>query len=209
MNPLSQRYTSAMLKTGQIVPDRLITPMKFAENVTINGAAGFGSYVFSQNSAYDPDVSSTGGSVVGWTSLSNLYARCRVLASSIKITCQLSDAQVVAVAVAAGLNNTGTGSNAIAVSQFRFARPDAVKILPVSGYGPAVVLRDTCETSEIMGSALYDEDALFSFGNADPVQQFYWTVGANDLLGGAAFGLPLIVELEYVCEWTQPKDLPS
>lgn len=208
MGPRRGAITSCVLRAGQIVPDRLTVPMKYVQNLTFSGAAGIASYVFSQNSVYDPNVTGTGGSCTGFNTLSALYYRYRVLSSRIRVTTNSGSTVEVAVAVAPAVINFGSSVSAVLVAASRLAKPDAIKMLPVNGNGPAVVLTDSISTSEILGDQLYDEVSLYGLGNADPATQFYWTIGTNDI-NGLSYAFGGIVELEYVTEWSMPKDTPS
>jgi len=179
--------------------------MKYAQRVNLGGT-GFVQYLFSQNSAYDPNVTSTGGTVSGWATLAALYARARVTASKIKVTCQVSDPGNYTAAVAA-FNVTPTIINVESVVLSRYAKPESAKSLSPDGYGPAVILKDSINTSELVGNELYDDGDLYMIGNSDPAMQFYWGIAASDYAGGA-FGMYIFVELEYLVEWSQPQAQP-
>jgi len=198
-------YTSCVLRAGQIVPDRLEVPMKYAAIITINGSLGKGSYVFSQNSVYDPDVSSTGGTCAGFSTLSSLYGRWRVYSSRIHLTAQSDQADTMCV-VAPGITNGGTGQAATSVAAYRHCKPRSMHLLPNNGAGPAVILQDSISTSELLGDALYDEADLYGVGSADPALQFYWTIGTNAFAAGS-YSANFTVEIEYMVEWSMVKDL--
>jgi len=191
------------------VPDRLVVPMKYAESVTLSSPGGHASYVFSQNSVYDPNVTSTGGSATGFAPLSGLYARYRVLSSRIRVTAQSgSTAAPVAIAVAPSITSLSTTSYAETVAQLRNAKPDILRLMPAMGYGPSVVLVDSVKTSQLLGDNLYDEVAFYGGPSSDPPQQFYWNIGATSTLD-PTFGIVITVELEYVTEWSEPFDIPA
>jgi hypothetical protein len=183
-------------------------PMKYTQTINLGGATGVGSYVFSVNSAYDPNVTSTGGSVIGFGPLQNLYNVYRVTASRIRVQAQTTDTGVVGqLAVAATQTNTGTTSSAEYVAGLRYAKPHALRLMPVAGGGPPVVLDDQVKVSEMLGDALYDEANLYGTGGADPALQFYWTIGFSTA-SRAAGACYLNVELEYLVEWSRPQDAP-
>jgi hypothetical protein len=205
---LKPKFTICRLSAGQICPDRLIVPMKYSSIWTISGAAGVASYVFSQNSVYDPDVTSTGGSCAGFSTLMNLYTKFRVISSKIRLTIQNGANVLLAVAVAPSHVNLGTSSSALLVAGQRMARPHAMKVLSSEGQGPAVVIEDSVNTSEMLGDALYDSTQLFGSISADPALQFYWVVGSNDF-NSLPYSFQGVVEIEYLTEYSRPLDLPS
>jgi hypothetical protein len=202
--------TVCTLRAGQIVPDKLIVPMKFSDTVNVTGTSTR-SYVYSQNSAFDPNVTGTGASVVGYNSLQALYGRCRVFSSKIKVSPVSSDA-FISYAVAAGNINYGTSASAIGVASLRNARPEALKWVPYISGGGVVTADansfDEIETAKLAGSPLYNSDEYYSLGAADPATQFYWTIAASAFLGGS-FAAVFHVELEYLVEWSLPQDSPS
>jgi hypothetical protein len=202
------KFTVCRLLAGQICPDRLIVPMKYTAPFTISASGGFASYVFSQNSVYDPDVTSTGGSCPGFNTIMNLYQKFRVLGSKIRVTIQNGASLLLVAAVAPTHTNPGTSNSAFIAASQRMARPHALKIAPADGYGPPIVLEDSVNTSEMQGDALYDSIQLFGTISADPALQFYWVVGSNDL-NGLPYSFQGVVELEYLTEYSRPMDLPS
>jgi hypothetical protein len=183
-------------------------PMKYTQTVALGGPTGVGSYVFSVNSAYDPNVTSTGGSVIGFGPLQSLYNVYRVTASRIRVQAQSTDTGVVGLlAVAATQINTGTTSSAEYVAGLRNAKPHALRLMPVAGGGPAVIVEDHIKVSELLGDSLFDEANLYGTGGADPALQFYWTIGFNTASRGAG-ACYINVELEYLVEWSRPQDAP-
>jgi len=189
------------------VPDRLIVPMKYCVQLTFGGTPAF-SRVYSQNSPYDPDVTGVGGLVTGFNSLSALYQRFRVYSSRIRVNAQTTDANSIAGAISAATTNGGSGLTAPQVAAFRYAKPAALKILPVQGFGPAAVLEDSINTSALVGDALYDESSLYGYGSSDPATQFYWIVAFSSNIGTNC-AVEMTVELEYLVEWTTPQDAPT
>jgi hypothetical protein len=202
------RFTICRLPAGQICPDRLIVPMKYTGPFTVSGASGAASYTFSQNSVYDPDVTSTGGGCAGFNTLMNLYSKFRVTSSKIRVTIQNGAAVLLAVAVAPSHVVFGAATSAYVIAGQRMAKPHAIKILAEQGHGPAVVLEDSVNTSELLGNELYDSTQLYGSIAADPTLQFYWSLGSNDL-NSLPYSFQGIVEIEYLTEYSRPLDLPS
>ena len=205
--PLSG-FSVCRLRAGQICPDRLIVPMKYSSVFSISGAGGVASYCFSQNSVFDPDVTSAGGSCAGFTTLMNLYTRYRVYSSKIRVTVQNANTNLVACAVAPTLTNLGTSVSGILVAGARHAKPHALRILPSNANGPAVVLEDSITTAELVGDQLFDDKDLYGPASSDPAAQFYWMVGSQDL-NGLGYSFQGTVEIEYLTEFSEARDLPS
>lgn len=199
------RPSTVVLRDGQLVPDKMIVPMKYVQTIQLTGGTGFASYVFSQNSVYDPNVTSTGGSVVGFTPYAQLYSRYRVLSSSIRCTFQTTDEVAISVALAPAITDLGTSQTAEVVASLKHARPHILRFLPVAGGGQPTVLNDQIATARLQGESLYDEQNLFGIGSTDPVTQFYWAIGTS-CITEPAYSVNITVELEYSTEWSQARD---
>jgi len=196
------------LQLGQLVADRITVPMKYCQTVSLPNVV-IGSYVFSQNSPYDPNVTSSGGSVAGWSAYTALYNRCRVTASRIRVSAQNGDGGGTSfIALAAAQTNVGTGESAEKVAMYRYAKPKVLKVLSNNGYGPEVVLEDSIKIAELLGDELYDEVSLYCLGNTDPTQQFYWVIGGSDP-DTASLNVFCGVEIEYMVEWSRPVTSPA
>jgi hypothetical protein len=202
------RLTRCVLRSGQIVPDILIVPMKFATVISFNVAGGVGSYVFSQNSAFDPNVTGTGATVAGFTSLLALYERSRVLSSKFKC-CPISTDALLAVAIAPSNVNYGTSASAFGVASLRYAKPDIMRFLPAASSGSLPVLRDEVDTTELAGTPLFNAPEYYMLGAADPATQFYWTIAASTIPAGGTATVGIAVEIEYLVEWSHCQDLPA
>jgi len=204
-SPFGGSLTTCVLRAGQIVPDRLTVPMKYATTFNINLVATIPiSHVFSQNSVFDPDVTGGGGLAQGFTSLSRLYQDFRVLSSSVRILALVFNQSPVVMALAPSTTNVGISAVTTEVASYRFAKPDAMKWSQFAC--PPVVLSDRVDTSSMAGTELYDSPAYFGQGSADPPSQFFWVFSATAPLGGAV--LEYSIEIEYMTEWTSPLSLP-
>jgi len=205
MSAESRRFTTVRLSLGQVIPDVMIVPMKYADIRTLNNGLNSASQVYSVNSAYDPDVTGVGSSVTGFATLITLYRRYRVLNSRIKAIFGNNTGASV-FAVAPSQVNPGSGAGADVISRYRFAKPHA-QGMSTGTQVPPIVITDMINVSEMAGTALYAETDYYGLGSADPVAQFYWVVAATTVAGIAA-NAPLTVEIEYLVEWSQPVDAP-
>jgi hypothetical protein len=201
----SHKLTSTSLDRGTLTPDRTIVPMKFVEYRSLTPTVAQ-SYVYSQNSVFDPNVTGVGSSVTGFTTMSALYARYRVLSSKIRLCARNLDNQILGVAISASLDNPGAGIGAAQLSAYRYAKPDIIKL--ISPGAPTAELRDAINTSEIAGTALYAADSFYGIGAADPAAQFYWVLAVDVLSTGGAVGIYYTVEIEYLTEWSEPRSAP-
>ncbi len=204
--PTARKFTVCRLLSGQIVPDKMIVPLKFCESRTLT-SSGNGAYTYSQNSAYDPNVTGTGQQPMGFNSLMALYWRYRVIASKIKFTAAaLGAVDGIMLCVAPTSVDPGTGAQAVDVARFKFAKPHCLKMLPSSG-GPPLILEDAINTSDIAGTPLYDDTEFFGDVGADPVNQYYWVLAYNQSNPSGQF--TWTVEIEYLTEFTEARDNPS
>jgi len=163
------------------------------------------SWVYSVNSVYDPDVTGSGGSAVGFTSLSRLYQSYRVLSSTFKVKALVFNQSPVVMAVAPTTTNVGSSAPTTEVAGYRFAKPDALKWAQFAC--PPISLMDAVDVSAMAGTELYDSPAYFGVGAADPTAQFFWVFSATAPLANAH--IDYSVEIEYLTEWTEPLSLPA
>jgi len=204
--PRDQQLTTLRLRYGQLVPDKLIVPMKYVQSVILSSASGAQSYTFSMNSVYDPNVTSTGGSVVGFTPLAGLYQRYRVTSSAIRVNFTTTDDAAIAVSLAPSSINVGSTTSAEVIAGLKHAKPRILRVLPAAGYGPSVVLEDSSSIAAIRGERLYDEQDLFGSESTDPALQFYWMIGTS-CINNPAYTCNITVEVEYLTEWSLANDL--
>lgn len=203
--PTEQRYTVCRLTRGQIMPSKLIAPLKYAETRSQN-VAGAGVYFYSQNSVYDPNVTGTGSSCNGFNTLMSLYWRYRVIATKFRFSVQTDLTTPPVTATAAFLTSNSGISQPLEITKARWAKPrNALRYLSANGAGPSVVLEDEINTSDIAGVALYDDEEMFGDAGSDPVNQFYIGFGwdATTPSGSVLWTF----EVEYLTEFTEVRDI--
>lgn len=137
-------------------------------------------YVYSGNSAWDPDVTSTGLTAAGFNAHMARYQRCLVMASKIvtRTTCTATLTPFGRVVVLPCLDATDPGYNTTSweATNQKYAR---TRWLSGVSNGPSYsVIRHYMTTKKIFGTtATYDQG--YSHGvssNPDSTKRWYWTL---------------------------------
>jgi len=82
----NQRMTTSIINMPYILPDRVMVHLPYRQSITMTNVSGTGTYVFSLNSIYDPDVTGGGHQVLGYEQWATLYQQYEVISSSIHVT---------------------------------------------------------------------------------------------------------------------------
>lgn len=166
---------------GAVCPDHYFVKLKYSATITVSAAATYFNYVFSGNSAYDPDVTSTGSQPTGFDQLCPaLYRRFRVRASKIKVTYMntgSTSGSYTKVALFPSTNSTAISDIQLAASQ------PYSKDSFVSGNGGNDVKTLSCymTTKKIFGNRLINDIDYSGTNSADPAQEWYWQLVCNSV----------------------------
>jgi hypothetical protein len=83
--PLQRRnFNQSIIRMPVILPDRIQVTMRYRESLTMSSTAGLGTYRFSMNSIFDPNVTGGGHQPLGYDQWAAFYQQYEVKASHIK-----------------------------------------------------------------------------------------------------------------------------
>jgi len=165
-------------RVGLILPDRYRTKLRFWKSVQTSLAASVTSAVrFQPSAAYDIDPVLASTTMAGFNELAGLYARYRVLASTIKVECaNVSNLNPLMLVVApTNLDPGATPSSAyiLALKEQPYAKAISV---PLVG-GPLGVIESRMTTEKIFGSKMVLFDDAFQAGIATvPTNNWFWVI---------------------------------
>lgn len=195
------------LPTGSLVAERTFTKLRYTQRIDLTpAAAATESYVFSGNSAFDPDVTGAGAQPLGFDQYATLYNKYRVRGSKMKVTAAVTSGSHFPCKITIypqDDNASATGVDNAA------ARPNS-KTRVTAGYGsPNVTLSKYMSSKKQLGVKSINEETSFAaLVNANPSIRWYWcvSVGTIDATTNIA-GLYAEVEITYYVEFYDVVDL--
>jgi hypothetical protein len=159
------------------MPSRYRTSLRFGLNLAAAASTSSTNVVIAGNNLFDPGLSSSTAKCVGWTQLSALYNRYRVIGSKIVVKTQMSASATAGVtqisgAVAVAPSNTGLGRTlfADAIAQYKAKWVDINSAAPRN---MAMVMK----TSELLGQRnLEGSDRTQGLISGAPGEEWYWII---------------------------------
>lgn len=192
------------------LPNRFKTTLRYVEtgvvlDPTLGGLAD--SYIFSCNGLFDPNISGTGHQCVGFDQLMSMYNHYTVIASKIRVEFINSDStynQTVGLFVSAG--TTEQADIRVMIEN------GGCKYRTLGKAGGASSDRATL-TSQVaplkwLGKKGITDDQVRGSASANPVEQCYWHIFANDFFqSNNSAPVAIQVQIDYVVVFTEPKEL--
>lgn len=157
---------------GEYFPDRTRVRLTYEDYREFSPLAAFGSYVFSGNSAYDPDVTNVGRQPTGFDQYSAIYTRYRVFGSDIKISfVNVETKHAINVAL------LPTKSSSALMDYGTYAALPYVKtaLLGTTGGMDRSSLLSNMSTQKINGiTGTFNDLSYSAFVNGNPAERWYW-----------------------------------
>jgi len=169
----------------------------------VSTSANVGTYVFSANGAYDPNI--TGGSLIpaGFNNLMLIYEHYTVYQSKIVVTFTNNNANVNMVGIHLEPDTTASTD---ASNMLELPYSQVVQLEPAGVYGSSKTLSMTCNLSKYFGenvlktTSMYRGDVL-----SNPTEQAYYHLKCFGLKGTAA-DVYITVKIEYSAMFTEPRE---
>lgn len=199
-----QEKTRGFLANPSLFPARRIGTMVYDGLFNVSPAASALAYnSFRANSIYDPDFTGVGTTVSGYTAMSAIYNRYRVLSCRADIVWSNPNAvNGVGFVIANPLNTVGTSFPAIMAQKYSWTKP----LGNVNGPHLSHSVRFT--TAQIYGtrtSAVLDEDDFAGLIGANPNNITFLHIGVmNSTTTAYALPVQLQVRLTFKVEWSLP-----
>lgn len=174
--------------------------MKYAEQITISGAAGAMGYVYYRaNGMYDPDVNLGGHKPYGFDQYAAMYKNYVVHSGAISIKCCNN---VTAVNSYIAVQSDSTFAVSPASIQGVIERP-TVRWCVVTDQNPAhLYLRATTESELGCPRKLQlADDQLTGTTTADPARQWYWRIFGGPAITTDTWQTELLVTIYYNVTW--------
>jgi hypothetical protein len=197
-----------------LFPSRVKQTLVYVENglVATSGAGGIaGSYFFSANGMFDPNITGTGHQPLGFDQMMLMYNHYTVFAS--KISVRGINGSAANVAGGFGVYLSPDTTNITTISQImENGLITWTTLLPISVYGSHVTLNLDCDVSSFYGrdknsKELMEDANLFGTAAANPNDQVYFGLVCFDAVGGNVISVDIIVEIVYECFFWEPRKL--
>lgn len=195
-----------MVSTGIGFPKKLMMTHKYAEVVTlINTSGAFNSYVFSANSIFDPNVTSTGHQPMYFDQLTALYNHYVVVGSKCKFTFTPSAVTSNTIRVAATIDDGGALTATSLDTTAENTLGKSVIILP-AGNNDVKTRTLYYSAKKTFGKNPLANSNLRGSSTTSPAEQNYFIIAST---GDAVLTTSLIVQVEvqYTVIWFELKDI--
>lgn len=198
-NKKNKPTTTIMKSIG--VADMLYVKLNYVDTIKISNASlPYFTYVFRGNSLFDPDFTGTGHQPLYYDQYSLLYARYRVLASSIKLDVINNSGNGTMYYVAEpNTDTTGTTSVSVIYEQSRASAPKIVSIAARLGSR----MKRYASTRKVCGltkSQLYD-DTFAALTSTNPGNVWYWNLLFESVDQSTEVIGYFIIKITYYCQF--------
>lgn len=201
-----KRYNRGYQVSKSPMPKVFTTNLKYSEiiAITANATAGLAAaHVFSANGIYDPNITGVGHQPRGFDEIQALFNHNRVLGSKITIRCSWGNADIGCVAGIALMASNSVQTN---MSDYTEYMKNVKRVFGTNdGLGAGTLTMKACP-HKFLGLK-YDEDNLRGSASGNPSEQAYWHIFLGALASAAASDLKVEVDIQYLCQFFEPKVL--
>lgn len=182
-------------------PITMRTKLRYTDVYTLSAVSGFAKYVYSGNSAYDPDYTGLGHQCLYWDQISAIYSKYVVLASKIifKGNVDTGSNQGIIATITAHYNNTFADS--IAGIQESIESPFNTYKMFINAPVKQEVMSLGYRSYELLGVSereLIENPNFWASTTADPTQEWFYKLAFANTDGAVtAFGISMSVTVEY------------
>lgn len=202
---------SGSLRQGFSIRSMPLFPLRTRRNIQyytngsiVSGASTTGTYVFSANGCFDPDISGTGGQPMGFDQAMTFYNHYTVLGARIRVIFNSnSDTQRASVAVSTSGSSTATTS----IEQLMENGNLAFEQLGYIGQ-----MGSTCSFTRTMKPARYqgiddvlDDPNMRGDAASNPTEQAYFHLSCWNAANSTTVGVFFQALIEYDVMFTEPR----
>jgi hypothetical protein len=188
-----------------LTPPKCAKWLRYAENVTLSSPSGaVGTYMFSANSPFDPNVTGTGHQPMGYDTMTNLYWHYHVDKARISVTFRNKSLGTPSV----GIRVDGALTPITSIERIVETGGLVFAVLePSDAFGCNKTLDMSVDIARLNGvskKSLIADTELGALWSASPAEQTYFHLSAWDANAVTA-DLLLLVVLEQHVIFTEPK----
>lgn len=191
----------------QAFPERALTKLKYVSQTSLNPTASFAAHhFFSANNIYDPDFTGTGHQPLGYDQYAALYEQYHVRQAYAKVTFMSADndgsGNKNAVMCTLSLKND---PNEVRTHNAIMEDPDSTTgVLHGDGPGTLVITKFYSEKNMFPNDKRHNTHSDINTG---PPEQTYFEVVTKGNFGNDAETINVLVEITYMVEFYERKDL--
>jgi len=196
---------SKIPRMSQVVPDKVIVPLKYIFNGILNNAAGMiASKSFKGNSAFDIDPAVGSQAIPGFAEWAAFFQNYRVRKVGYRAEFMTRDASIPYIGALAAVvpHITPFTANTFGVANYENARSKVVLLSAQNG--KPIIMKGSFPLHEIVGDvACYTDDDYGSTTNTNPNNLVFLTVSystepiATAIVAGMAMRLEIFQDCEF------------
>lgn len=194
-------------KTG--FPDQLKVTHKYVAAITRSSALGaLGTYLFSANGLFDPDITSTGQQPLYFDQCAVIYDHYTVMASRIKLLFSGAGSTSGPQIYCAVGKDDDVNTNYTSLADFV---SDDVNAWGLTGGVDNKALRLKCSFNASQTYGIKDipaDSTMSGSSSSNPTEQTYYRILVQEAGFSATATANIFVELEYDTVWRERKDVP-
>lgn len=203
-----KNYSTSLGFSAVGFPKLMKLTHRYCENVQISTTNGsFGTYLFSCNGMFDPNITGTGHQPVYFDNMAALYDHYTVIGSRIKVTVSAVDGSgngFPAYLCVGKDDDTSVASTFLALTE---QNPADFKMVAFQGNEP-VTMTSTWSAKATFGGSVLGNDNLQGTGSANPTEQTYYVIGIQPTNTVSTALWAVFVEIEYTAIWDELKTQP-
>jgi hypothetical protein len=191
-------------------PKQMTMTHKYVETVQMNvgAATGVGSYLFSCNGMYDPNVTSTGHQPMYFDQMSALYDHYVVIGSVCKVkfipgTAVASNTPMRLVGFINDNNTFASSSNINTLEEASLAK----KLTTSPNNNRPLSMTLKWSAKKFFGGSIMANTELQGTAAANPTEQSYFALAALAVDGVSPIDMYVEVEIKYIAVWKELIDI--
>jgi hypothetical protein len=205
--------TSSIMSSGFNIRTMPLFPWKTRRTLTYqgyhtitSGAAALGNYVYSANSIYDPDVTGTGGTPMGFAKMMNVYNHFTVANGFIRVVFLNNS---VSLRTSVGLSVSGTSTVLSSIEQLMENGDLTFQMLEFAGaFGGTATLKRRLSNVKYQGlDNLIDDPNMRGDAATSPLEQTYFHLSVWNPASVTTVSADVMVYLEYDTIFHEPRKL--
>ena len=170
-----------------------------------SGAGTTGSYVFSANGLYDPDITSTGGQPKGFDQIMGFFYHYCVIRSRIRVLFASTSGGAPQVALAISGTSVPVASPE---SVLESGRVSTLWLMPVGVNGSHGALATSCNIGQYESKVnIIDDSRLSGDVSANPLEQTYYIIYVSYPIDSTVVSAAIQATIEYEAVFYEPRDL--
>ncbi len=199
-------------RVSQPLKKKTVVKLRYVDTISIDpGVAAIASHDFLANGLFDPDNTGTGHQPLGFDQMTLMYNQYRVLSSKIKVT-QITTASSNVIPGLWGIVTDNDGTLTFTEGTAVIEDPRQGKTWAIAnGHETAFngsnarILRKSF--NKTMLNPEQRNDATLVSADPDAATRFHYLIWLSSILGNNPGAISFMVELDYVCEFSDPVHL--